>query len=419
MNASHDIERDLARWMEVVAPSRAPDNLAPAILERTRTLRPRPGWLARLMEPPMQTQLSLRRYLDFGRSPRLILIGLLILALTVGGVIVGSQLLRQQPLPPPFGLAGNGLLASNVGGEIVLMDLDGSKVQHLVLPFKGVSGTSFSRDGTRIAAWATPDPGRGSEKSLIVANADGSGAFELDSAKLVGAPGFRIAWSPDDRRLAFSGSGDRLFVADIDARKVRELGLESSIKNRKDPAWAPDGRLAYRCTTTDGVLHLCVMSADFRVEQMLQTSAGTEFAFHAPSWSHDGRSIAYQVDDAIDHGPADLGYDVATIDVASGTEKILTRGFAGHAIVPVYSPDDRHLLFQTGTGAGVVRSDGTGLRVIEERSCEWIEPSPDGAFATCPSGTQVVLYPIEGGGQPTVIEVGGPVDFVNWQRVAR
>jgi hypothetical protein len=28
------------------------------------------------------------------------------------------------------------------------------------------------------------------------------------------------------------------------------------------------------------------------------------------------------------------------------------------------------------------------------------------------------LYPIEGGGQPTVIELGGPVEFVNWQRVA-
>jgi hypothetical protein len=420
MNASHDIERDLARWMEVVAPSRAPDNLAPGILERTRSLRPRPGWLARLMEPPMQTQLSLRRYLSFGRSPRLILIGLLILALTVGGVIVGSQLLRQQPLPPPFGLAGNGLLASNIGGEIVLMEPDGSNVQHLVLPFKGVSGTSFSRDGTRIAAWATPDPGRGSQKSLIVANADGSGAFEVDRANLVGDPGFRIAWSPDDRRLAFSGSGDRLFVADIDARTVQELGRDESIKFRKDPAWAPDGRLAFRCTTTDGVLHLCVMSADFQSEQILQTSPGTEWAFHGPSWSHDGRSIAYQVDDTIDPPPgADIGFDVATIDVASGAERILTRGFAEHAILPVWSPDDRHLLFQTGTGPGVVGSDGTGLRVFEERSCGWIEPSPDGAFATCPSGNQVVLYPIDGGGQPTVIEVGGPVDFVNWQRVAR
>ena len=367
----------------------------------------------------MQTQLSFRNYFGLGRTPRLILVGLLILALTVGGVVVGSQLLRQEPLPPPFGLAGNGLLAANVNGEIVLMKPDGSNAQPLVVPpFEGVTGTSFSRDGTRIAAWATPDAGRGSQKSLIVANADGSEAVEVDHAKLVGDPGFRIAWSPDDRRLAFSGSGDRLYVADIDARTINELGPDESIKFRKDPAWAPDGRLAYQCTTS-GVPHLCVMSADFQVEQMLQTSAGTEYAFQGPSWSHDGRSIAYQVDDTIDLQPGGgYGWDVATIDVVTGKEKVLTRGFADHTILPVWSPDDRHVLFITAGGPGVVRSDGTGLRILGQTSCASIEPSPDGALATCPSGNEVVLYPIEGGGQPTVIELGGPVEFVNWQRVA-
>jgi dipeptidyl aminopeptidase/acylaminoacyl peptidase len=414
MNASHDIERDLARWMEVVAPSRAPDTLAPVILERTRSMQPRPGWLARLMEPPMQTQLSLRNYFGVGRTPRLILVGLLILALTVGGIVVGSQLLRERPLPPPFGLAGNGLLASNINGEIILMEPDGSSVQGLALPFEGVTSPSFSRDGTRIAAWAT----RGGQKSLIVANVDGSGAFEVDRAKLVGDPG-GIDWSPDDRRLAFSASGDRLYVADIDARTVSELGRDASIEFRSAAAWAPDGRLAYKCMTVDGVPHLCVMSADFQVERMLQTSAGTEYAFQEPSWSHDGRSIAYQVDDAIDPAPdAGNGWDVATIDVASGKETVLTRGFDQHTILPIWSPDDRHVLFLTASAPGVVRSDGTGLRLFGQSSCTSIVPSPDGAFATCPSGKEVVLFPIEGGGQPTVIEVGGVVHFVNWQRVA-
>jgi hypothetical protein len=413
MNASHDIERDLARWMEAVAPSRAPDNLAPAILERTGSLRPRPGWLARLMEPPMQTQLSLRNYFGLGRSGRLILIGLLILALTVGGVLVGSQLLRERPLPPPFGLAGNGLIGSYVDGEIVLVEPDGSNVRRLALPFEGITGTSFSRDGTRIAAWTTS----GNQKSLIVANADGSAAFEVDGAKLVGDPG-GIDWSPDARRLAFSASGDRLFVADIDARTVSELGRDESIEYRRDPAWAPDGRLAYKCMTADRVPSLCVASADFKVEHVLQTSAGTDYAFQEPSWSHDGKSIAYQVDDAIDPPPgAGIGWDVATIDVATGNEKILTRGYANHTILPVWSPDDRHVLFLTGSGPGVVRSDGTGLRVLGQTSCVSIEPSPDGALAACPSGDEVVLYPIEAGGQPTVIELGGPVEFVNWQRV--
>ena len=365
----------------------------------------------------MQTQLSLRNYLGFGRSPRLILVGLLILALIVGGVVVGSRLLQERRLPPPFGLAANGLLASNVDGGIVVMEPDGSNSRRLELPFEGVSGGSFSRDGTRIAAWATSDGGR-TQKSLIVANADGSGAIEIDRATLVREPG-TIDWSPDDRRLAFSDAGDRLYIADIDARTVNELTWDPSIQYRRDPAWAPDGRLAYKCITGDGVPYLCVASADLDVEQKVQTSAGTEYAFQEPSWSHDGKSIAYQVDDAIDPPPgAGIGWDIATIDLATGTETILTRGFAEHTILPVWSPDDRHVLFLTEGGPGVVRSDGTGLRLLGQRSCASLKPSPDGAYATCPWGNQIFLLPVEGGGEPTVIDLGGPVEYVNWQRVA-
>jgi Tol biopolymer transport system component len=418
MNAPHDIERDLTQWMHAVVPRQAPDNIAPMVVARTRSMRPRPGWLARLREPPMQTHLSIRHYLTFGRSPRLVLLGLLIIALVVGGILVGSQLVRQRPLPPPFGIAENGLLAVEIDGAIVVMSPDGYNMRRLDLPFSGITGTSFSRDGTRLAAWATPDPGRDWEKSLIIANADGSGAFEVDGTNLVTDPGFRIAWSPDDRRVAFSGSIDRSFVVDIDAREIVEIGSEVSIRYRNDPAWAPDGRLAYKCTSTDGAPHLCVMSADYQTEQILQTSPGTEFAFQAPSWSRDGNSIAYQVDDKIDPQPdGGFGWDVATIDVATGVEQILTRGFAPHTIIPVWSPDDRHVLFFTADGPGVVRADGTGLQVFAG-PCNWSEPSPDGVFVTCPMNDQVVLYPIAGG-QPTVIQLEGQATFSNWQRLGR
>ncbi len=418
MNGPNDFERDLTRWMAAVVPTQAPGELAPSIVDRTRMMRPRPAWLARLLEPPMQTQLSLRRYLGFGRSPRLILAVLLIITLVAGGFVVGSQLLRQRALPPPFGLADNGLIAvSLTTGAIVLVEPDGSKMRPLELPFRGLSGTSFSHDGTRLAAWARPSNGRPLEKTLIVANIDGSGAFEFDATDVGTDPGFRIAWSPDDRHLAYSDTGGRSFVADIDARTVLEIGRDESVLRRTDPAWAPDGRLAFRCTTADRVLHLCVMSADYQAEQVLPTSPGTEWAFQAPSWSHDGRSIAYQVDDTVDLATG-FGWDVATIDVATGTERILTRGFADHTILPVWSPDGLHVLFGTAGGPGVVRSDGTDLRVLGEGGCDWAEPSPDGASIACLRSDQVVLYPIAGG-QPTVIQLGGDAEFVSWQRLGR
>jgi Tol biopolymer transport system component len=413
MNAPYDIERDLTRWMADVVPTRAPDNLAPSIVANTRSMRPRPAWLARLKEPPMQTQLSLRNYLSFGRSLRPILVALLILVLLAGAVIVGSRLLQQQTLPPPFGVAGNGAIAADLGGAIVLTDADGSGMRRLDLPFGALTGSSFSRDGTRIAAWASRPGGM----SLIVVDADGSGAVELDPSMIVADPGFRITWSPDDRRLAFSGSGDRLFVADIDARTVRELDPDGGITRRRDPNWSPDGQLAYRCQENSAELHLCVMSADFTTERVLATSPGTEWAFQAPSWSHDGRSIAYQVDDAIDHTQADVGWDIATIDVATGVERLLTRGFVDHAILPVWSPDNQHVLFGTAAGPGVVRIDGTDLRLLAERGCDWLEPSPDGVSAACLLGGQIHLYPIAGG-PPTVIELGRAATSFSWQRLA-
>ena len=421
MNAPRDLERDLTRWMAAVVPTQAPDELVPSIVARTRSTRPRPGWLARLLEPPMQTQLSLKRYFGTGRSQRLIVAGLLIIALVAGGIVVGSQLLRQRALPAPFGVAGNGLIAvtltvSSPDGAIVLMEPDGSNQRPLALPFSGLSQPSFSRDGTRLAAWATPNPAFPARKSLIVANVDGSGALELDATNLVTEPGNRIAWSPDDRRLAYSGSGDHSFVADIETRSVREIGTDESIKHRKDPAWAPDGRLAYQCTTADGVLHLCLMSADFQIERILETSPGTEFGFQLPSWSHDGRSIAYQIDDTIDHGGVAEGYDVATIDVATGAERVLTQGVRD-AIFPVWSPDDEHVLFLTEAGPGVVRSDGSGLQLFKDGGCAGFEPSPDGAFITCVIGDRVMLYPI-GAGQPKVIQLASPAELGSWQRLA-
>ena len=151
MNATHDLERDLSRWMEAVTPSRAPDHVAPAIVARTRAMRPRARWLARLLEPPMQTQLSLGRALGFGRSARPILAVLLVLLVLAGVLYVGSQLLKQQALPPPFGVAGNGLIAVEVDGAIVTLNPDGSNRRELALTFGDLSAMTFSRDGTRFA----------------------------------------------------------------------------------------------------------------------------------------------------------------------------------------------------------------------------------------------------------------------------
>lgn len=408
MNTPNGLERDLARWMEDAAPKRAPENLSALIEEQTGSMRPRPRWLARLLEPQMQTQLPLGASRAFGRPATVLLVALLAVALIAGALVVGSQLLQRPPLPAPFGVAGNGLMAVDVGGEIILMQPDGSDPRRLDLPFTGLSGVSFSRDGTRFAAFARNEAAQARfDQIVIVANADGSGAFVVDPDTGIPEDRSRIAWSPDDRRLLFSTNTEQLYWADLDQRTIEVFGAEGV--GRRDPTWSPDGRFAYQCRQPDGTLHLCVMNADRTGEQVLPTSPGTLFAFQGSSWSPDGRSIAYYID-AVDGSG---GWDVATLELATGTEQILTHGTTDHTIYPTWSPDGRYVLFISG----IVRADGSDVRSFGDGGCNAVEPSPDGAFITCLTDSGVTLWPIDGS-DPTLIPLDSPATSVSWQRVA-
>ena len=118
---------------------------------------------------------------------------------------------------------------------------------------------------------------------------------------------------------------------------------------------------------------------------------GTTWAFQLPSWSHDGGSLTYQVDDFTDQPATAPGYDIAVYDLATGTEQILTNGFPEHAIVPMFAPDDRRILFATGVGVGVVGADGTEPpRIVARTECVAPpQPSPDARFFTCVAQRQV------------------------------
>ena len=177
-----------------------------------------------------------------------------------------------------------------------------------------------------------------------MAKVDGSSAFAVGTERYGLGPIGTIDWSPDGRRLAFSDDADRLWVVDIEARSSLEVAPDPGIERRRDPVWAPDGRLAYRCQEGNGDIHLCVMSADLASERILPTSVGTDFAFQHSSWSHDGTRIAYYMNDAIDHPASAPGWDVATINVVTETEQILSVGTPEHLIIPTWTADDRHIV---------------------------------------------------------------------------
>ncbi len=125
---------------------------------------------------------------------------------------------------------------------------------------------------------------------IHVMNADGSGKRLLTRNAVHGGGGG--VWSPDGRKIAFTGGDDRngwdVYVMNADGSGQRNLtrrpvyyGVQRS---GPSPAWSPDGRkIAF-----DRGRGIFVMNADGSGQRRL-----TQFG-RQPLWSPDGRMIAFR-----------------------------------------------------------------------------------------------------------------------------
>ena len=93
----------------------------------------------------------------------------------------------------------------------------------------------------------------------------------------------------------------------------------------------------------------------------------------------------------------------------------LTTDTTDDAIFPVWTPDDRYLVVNTGEYLGLVATDGSGFRRLES-PCFAMDVSPDGRFITCTvEGASIVQIPIDGG-EAIVLPIDGVGGSVSWQR---
>lgn len=185
-------------------------------------------------------------------------------------------------------------------------------------------GLAFSKDGSQVVWCSYP------EAELWRSRADGTNRIRLTpSGMFASLP----HWSPDERRILFTGSerGKPVKAYVVNAEGGNPETVVPGAGPEFDAGWSPDGRrLVYAdsITADHGGLHLM----DLRARQV-STLAGSEGLF-SPRWSPDGRYIAALTNDSL---------NLRLFDRKTGRWRDLVHG--RHVAYPSWSRDSRGLYF--------------------------------------------------------------------------
>ncbi|MDN4594001.1 TolB family protein [Polycladomyces subterraneus] len=218
--------------------------------------------------------------------------------------------------------------------------------------------TDVSPDGTKVLA--TQYNSTTGKPEIVVSKLDGSNRVVLtegDGAK----------WSGDGKKIAFvrdsmTGGYHDIFVMDADGSNITQVTETPADESAVDINY--DGsQLVFQSDET-GRYHLYLMNADGTNKRQVTGDASNETAEYDPTYSPDGKMIAYGryiYDEA----------DVYTMDADGNNQINRTGNITDHVQHPVWSPDGKKLVLQQLPNTQdpnkmyTMNVDGTNLHVIE------------------------------------------------------
>jgi Tol biopolymer transport system component len=147
----------------------------------------------------------------------------------VAGLGVAAILLALPALASASFPGKNGKIAFSDGGDIWLMNADGTDRTALTAGPAGDGQPDWSPDGTQIAF--------SRDQQVFVMNADGSNQHEIVDG------GGKPSWSPDGARIAYT-DGSNIWAVDPDGTNRTHVVIEEGdeyFELTSGPSWSPDG----------------------------------------------------------------------------------------------------------------------------------------------------------------------------------
>jgi tricorn protease len=144
-----------------------------------------------------------------------------------------------------------------------------------------------------------------------------------------------LALSPTGKRVAVEARGD-VFTIPAEKGDVRNHTRTSSAAERT-PSWSPDGKTVAYFSDATGEYQLVLAPADGIGEARTIALPDPSF-YYTPAWSPDGTKLTY----------TDTHLNLWVLDVASGrTTKVDTDGWMvpERSVNPVWSPDSRFIAY--------------------------------------------------------------------------
>lgn len=258
-----------------------------------------------------------------------------------------------------------------------------SGVLHRLTTNRQDSYPTWSSDGTRIAFQR--QFGKQGASHLFVMDGDGSDVHQVGDAVAIGQ---QFAWSPDGEELVYQGIGG-IWTIDLDAAEERLLYPDKDGLTHQ-PAWSPDGKTIALAEAGKGLIQIDAErgSSPRVLVRLPRSQAQHLYVFFDPSWSPDGRRIAFLSSDLFGTGESGRPTSLVVVNADGSSRRMLTKlgspAGVAETVHPTWSPDGRSIAYADHLGERygiwVVSSSGGKPRLLLE-GVGWTMPSwgPAGA----------------------------------------